>query len=277
MAALKEVRQRIRAAAGIQQVTKAMKMVAAVKMRRAEARLMKARPYSAALEEIASLVNVPETSAEAAQDGNEAVVLIGSDGGLCGGFNVSLFRHVWGSFDPSSTVYFAVGRKARQFLAKQNARTAGSFEKLQFPLLWQEAEKIAEEIAGVFRSGSLRSVKLAYQSYVAPGVYRASVERWLPFSIKPAKQEEGREPCFEPGRMEVGEKVLARARIARFGLALMEAQTSEQGARMVAMDSATNNAGELQEDLTKLAQKIRQWNITRELLEITTGVEARKN
>jgi F-type H+-transporting ATPase subunit gamma len=281
VAAIKEVRHRIKAVRGIQQVTKAMKMVAVVKMRRVEGRLQKARPYAAALEEIAArALGVEEESAPERTEGPEAIVVMGSDSGLCGGFNLNLFRHVLARIETGQTVFFTIGRKAKDYFSRQGVKIGDSYEKIGFPASWNEAEKIVSGIVSRYASLPLRSVRLAYQHYESPGVSRIVFEQWLPYALAPGRaggEGIGKLFRFEPGRREVIDRVVARAQVAQFSRALLESQASEQGARMVAMDNATSNANDLQEELTLLVNKLRQWNITRELLEITTGVEARKN
>ncbi len=281
MAAIKEVRQRIRAVRGIQQVTRAMKMVAAVKMRRVEDRVVRTRPYVSALEEIAgrlaagfSVGSFPHPLGRMDPGAaSQAMVVMSSDSGLCGAFNVSVFRRVMAEADPASCRLILVGRKARNFFARRRFEVIKCYEKLPFPARWDDAERMAREITAVCTYHPVSTVKIVYQQYVSPGISRPRTVQWLPF-VAPAGRPT--EVKCEPSAEEVLDLVVPRTLTARLHQALLESQASEQGARMVAMDNATNNATELAEDLTLLANKLRQWSITKELLEITTGVEAMK-
>jgi F-type H+-transporting ATPase subunit gamma len=280
VAALKEVRRRIRVVGGIQQVTNAMKMVAAVKMRRVEGQLIAARPYCAVLYEVAGRLasafpdSAPRGLTRQRPAGGEAIVVMGSDGGLCGSFNSTLFREVLACLKESKARLILIGRKAREFFSRKSIEAAATYEKLESPISVAQARMISEELCTLYDSMQLRSVTLAYQEFVSPGASRIKMEQWLPFL--PGSEPAAEVRC-EPDPGRVLESVLPRAIAASFRRALLESQASEQGTRMVAMDSATANAGELKEELTLVSNKIRQWNITKELLEITTGVEVLEN
>lgn len=286
MAALKEVRQRIKAVRGIGQVTKAMKMVSTVKMRRIQDKLLQARPYVDTLYDIATrLSGVKGPGGEAAHPllepgpagAPEAVLIVGSDRGLCGSFNTALFRFVLAEIRPMTPkpVLFLAGRKTKEFFARQPFEVVKDFERLPFPAGWADAEHLSHVLLTAFHQLRLSRVRVAYQKFVSPGVSRPTLARWLPFEA-PAGGDAGDVRC-EPSVGEVLDSVLPNALKAQLQRALLESQASEQGARMVAMDNATTNASELARDLNLLANKLRQGGITKELLEISTGVEAMKN
>ncbi len=280
MAALKEIRRRIRVVGGIQQVTNAMKMVAAVKMQRAEARLNASRPYFTALAELAGRLaaafpeSIPRELSSRRPAGEEAIVVIGSDGGLCGSFNAVLFREVMAHIGKRNPRLVLIGRKARQFFSRKSVEPVAAYEKLEFPADASCARKLATELRSLCDALSLRSMSLAFQEFISPGVSRVRLEQWIPFI--PDSERPGEIRC-EPGTGQVLASVLPRAIAAHLHRALLESQCSEQATRMVAMDNATANAGELKEELVLVSNKFRQWSITKELLEITTGAEAIRN
>jgi len=287
MPGLKEVRLRVKAVKGIQQVTKAMKMVATVKLKRIQAQLGNARPYVDALYALAQRLAAASAGegeplhpllAKATAD-QELIVVIGSDRGLCGGFNTGLFRYVLGQVKDSNPAIAVVGRKTRDFFARQRFEVEMTYERLTFPMPWAEAEKMANEILAHYTFRRHGRVRLAYQRFLRPGVSQPVLADWIPFTpsdVLAATASSGELKC-EPSIAAVLDLVLPRALTARLHRALQESQASEQGARMMAMDSATTNASDLQRDLTLLGNKLRQSGITNELLEITTGAEALKN
>jgi len=287
MPGLKEVRLRVKAVKGIQQVTKAMKMVATVKLKRIQAQLGNARPYVDTLFALAQ--RLAAASAGEGEplhpllatpgDGQELIVVIGSDRGLCGGFNTGLFRHVLGQVRDTNPAVVVVGRKTKDFFARQRFAVELSYERLAFPMPWADAEKMANEILAHYTFRKHGRVRLAYQRFLRPGVSKPVLADWIPFTTPGATAAGGGsgELKCEPSIGAVLDLVLPRALTARLHRALLESQASEQGARMMAMDSATTNASDLQRDLTLLGNKLRQSGITNELLEITTGAEALKN
>ncbi len=282
MAALKEVRQRIKAVRGIQQVTKAMKTVASVKMKRVQDHLLKTRPYVDGLYDMASKLAVVRRGDQPLhrllgerQAGAEAIVVVGSDRGLCGSFNTNLFRFVLREVRGTTPTLILVGRKARNFFVRQPMKITKTYERLPLPMTWEEAEKMARDLVSLYSFSQLAKIQVAYQQFVSPGVSRPTLAPWLPF--KPGESARGGEVRCEPSVAAVLDLLLPRALTAQLYRTLLESQTSEQGARMVAMDNASSNAAELQDDLTLLFNKLRQTGITKELLEITTGAEALKN
>jgi len=283
MAAIKEVRRRIKAVRGIQQVTKAMKMVATVKMRRVQDRVVQARPYVDTLYEMAGRLAAagegemhPLLSARPEGSGPEGIVIVGSDRGLCGAFNINLARHVMSQVQGTQPKLVLMGRKVKDIFRRQSFEVIRDYERLVFPMTWEEAERVARDLLSLYNFAGLSRIRLAYQRFVSPGVNRVTLAPWLPFKA-PESAGKAAEIRCEPSVAAVLDSVLPRALTGQLYRALLESQASEQGARMVAMDNATTNAGELSGDLTLLANKLRQGGITKELLEITTGAEALRN
>lgn len=284
MAALKEVRQRIKAVRGIEQVTKAMKMVATVKVKRVQDRLLQMRPYVDALYAMAGRLAAAPSGTDGAPAHDllttgagtgEAVVVIGSDRGLCGAFNTALARHVVHQTADPRPQLVVVGKKPKAIFARSRRfEVAKTYEAIPFPVDWNFAERMARELLTLSAFLSLGTIRIAYQRFVKPGISRPAIIPWLPFTPdKAAATLVGPLNC-EPSVHAVLDLVLPRALTAQLHRALLESQASEQGARMVAMENASTNAEELAGDLTLLSFKLRQSGITKELLEITTGAEA---
>jgi len=284
MAALKFVRLRIRSVSGIRQITKAMKMVATVKMKRVQDTLLAVRPYTDSIYEMAVRLSSGVSDMESANpylkpgsSGPEAVVVIGSDRGLCGSFNNNLFRFVDAQFHDRKVVIITVGKKAKDNYTRRGAEIAKVYEKLLFPFNWDEAKTMSRDLLTLFSFGGFSKVSLGYQQFISAGRVKPRVAAWLPFRAPVEKGKEGSGPVScEPSAARVLDAVLPRALAAQLYRSVLESQASEQSARMMAMENATNNATDLIHDLTLLANKLRQTGITKELLEITSGSEALK-
>ncbi len=306
MAALKDVRKRIKAVQGIEQVTKAMKMVATVKMKRIEGRLLGARPYSNGLYALAgrlAAIGDPDEPMHPLLAGGgsgspDLIVVLGADRGLCGSFNMALVRYVVAQVLEVKSDLVLVGRKTAGYFARRSLTVVKTFEKMGFPVSWDEAEAMGQDLVTIFSGGGYARIRLVYQRFASAGTSRPIATSWLPFSSGSGAQAPGdstpgvqnpevQAPREDPGSLAefrcepsvnaVLGAVLPRALTGQLYLALLESQASEQGARMVAMDSASTNANELVADLTLLANRLRQTGITKELLEITTGAEALNN
>jgi F-type H+-transporting ATPase subunit gamma len=285
MAALKDVRLRIKAVGGIRQITKAMKMVATVKMKRVQDTLVSVRPYTDSVYEMAvRLAAAADEGAtanpflRAGSTGPEAVLVIGSDRGLCGSFNNNLFRFVDAHYGAgSNTAYILVGKKARDYYRRRGKEITKTYEKLVFPFKWESAEVISRDMLSLFSFGGFSRVSIAYQQFISTGRMKPKIVAWLPFRTADSKAKGGPSGVScEPTTAEVLDAVLPRALAAQLYRAVLEAQASEESARMMAMENATNNATDLIRNLTLLANRLRQGGITKELLEITSGSEALK-
>jgi len=284
MAALKDVRLRIKAVGGIRQITKAMKMVATVKMKRVQDTLVSVRPYTDSVYEMA--VRLASSADEGAlaspylrpgSAGPEAVLIVGSDRGLCGSFNNNLFRFVDAHFSAGKIGYILVGKKARDYYTRRGREITKVYEKLVFPFNWEEAEKISRDMLSIFSFGGFSRVSIAYQQFISAGRVKPRIVSWLPFRAGDTKGGGGSTGVScEPTTAQVLDAVLPRALAAQLYRAVLESQASEQSARMMAMENATTNATDLIRNLTLLANRLRQTGITKELLEITSGSEALK-
>lgn len=285
MPTLREIRRRIRSIQSTAKITKAMEMVAASKMRRAQQRVLAARPYAQKITEvIADLASQPKGDAplhpllEERPVERILVVHVTADRGLCGGLNANMNRRS-ASFlleqqVPVSLV--VVGRKGRDYMIRYGRDVRAEFIQLgDYPGLL-DTLAIARVIIDDYVSGELDRVYLAYTQFVNTAVQRPVVQQILP--VQPAQIPPGRnvEYLYEPSSEEVLAGLLPRFVEMQVYHAVLEHIASEQSARMVAMRSATDNANDLTKDLTLSLNKARQAAITNELLDLAGGAEAMK-
>ena len=259
-------------------------MVATVKMKRVQDTLVSVRPYTDSVYEMAVRLasNADEGATtspylKAGSSGPEAVLVIGSDRGLCGSFNNNLFRFVDAQYAQTRAAYILVGKKTREYYSRRGKEITKVYEKLVFPFKWDEAEKISRDMLSLFSFGGFSRVSIAYQQFISAGRVKPKIVAWLPFRTGDSKGQAGVSGVScEPTTAEVLDAVLPRALSAQLYRAVLESQASEQSARMMAMENATTNASDLIRNLTLLANRLRQGGITKELLEITSGSEALK-
>jgi len=279
----RDIRRRIKSISSTAQITRAMQMVAASKMRKAQQATLTTRPFAQLLYRLLrrALTHAREFThplLEVRPVRKRAVILIGTDKGLCGSLNTNLFR-VAAQFDPETTVYIAVGKRPAQFIARTRRQLAAEFSITDSPR-FAEARPIAAFARDLFLKGEVDEVKIATTRFINTLSQQAGVVEFLPIgeikSLKvPGAESEAElaadttEILFEPNLEEM---ITFRHYINIFVYrALLEAKASEQSARMVAMTSATDNAVGLIKDLTLEYNKLRQGNITKELLEIAGG------
>ena len=294
MASLKAIRRRIASVKSTQQITRAMKLVAAARLRRAQQALLDARPYSEAVQRVADSLLRSQGVALAPVEGAKRaalVVAIASDRGLCGGYNVNAIRaaeELRASLegDGISTQYYAVGKKAVDHFKRTGAPMAEqSADNLPRLANIGLARKIASRILSDFQSGEIQIAALAYTHFRSAMTQIPTRESLLP--IPASSQGEGvnegglapvaelpTDYLIEPSAAELTPVVLRKYVESAVFHALLEAEASQQGAQMTAMDNATNNATEMISSLTLEMNRARQAQITRELMDIVGGAEA---
>lgn len=285
MASLKAIRRRIASVKTTQQITRAMKLVAASRLRRAQDALTAARPYSQALARVADSLLTSEGINIAPPEGARKAALIAviaSDRGLCGGYNTNLLRAAEESLrvaerEGLAAGYFVVGKKAvdhfRRTKAPMSAQSQDNLPKLATIGL---ARKIAARMLSDYQSGAITEASIVYTQFKSAIALRPVYERLLPIA-KPEIKDPNAQPIdylVEPSRAELVPVVLRSYLEAAVFNALLQAEASEQGARMTAMDSATNNAIEMIGAYTLEMNRARQAQITRELMDIVGGAEA---
>jgi F-type H+-transporting ATPase subunit gamma len=287
MPSLIDMRRRIRAVKSTQKITKAMKMVAASKLRRAQERVVATRPFAIearrVLASVSSRVDSTEhpllQEREGATTGATLLVVITSDRGLCGSFNSNVIKAVGGflSEDPGRPVSFGlVGRKGRDVLSRRGFPIR--FEHLKLPkrIRFAEAEAISEPVVADFVAEKVDSVHVVYNLFKSVIRQEIVVEQLLP--LAPITAEEAAAAAsdylYEPSAQRIFDTLLQRLVEAQVLRALLESAAAEQAARMTAMDAATRNSAEMIDSLTLYMNKVRQAAITREIIEVVSGAQA---
>jgi F-type H+-transporting ATPase subunit gamma len=288
MASTRDIRRRIRSVSSTAQITKAMQMVAASKMRKAQQAALAERPFARLLYRIqrtATMQTVEFTHPllEVRPVVKRAVILVGADKGLCGALNSNLFR-LAAQFDPASTIYITAGRRAAQFIARTRRQLAADFQYGDSPA-FSEARVIAGLARDLFLKREVDEVRVVATRFVNTLTQRAVSVEFLPIGeikglkIEGIESEEGiaastTEFIFEPSPEVVLGYLLSHYLNIFIHHVLVESKASEQSARMVAMKNATDNAQAIIRDLNLEYNKLRQGNITKELLEIVSGQTA---
>ena len=285
MPSLRDIRHRIKSVGSTAQITRAMQMVAASKMRKAQQSALTTRPFGQLLYRIQRRAitharDFTHPLLEVREVRKRAVILVGTDKGLCGSLNANLFRAA-SHFDPQTTVYIAVGKRAAQFIARTRRQLAAEFAFTDTPR-YGEARPIATLARDLFLKGEVDQVQVVATRFINTMTQRAMVVEFLPIGeIKglkiPGAESEAElaadttEIVFEPSPEAVlGYLIRIYLNVIIYRV-LLEAKASEQSARMVAMTGATDNANALIKHLTLEYNKLRQGNITKELLEIAGG------
>jgi F-type H+-transporting ATPase subunit gamma len=289
MPSLKAVRTRIASVKSTQKITRAMKLVAAAKLRRAQDAIVAARPYAQALAEA-----VAEVAARAGDDAHPmlqqrdgrrlAVVTITSDRGLCGGFNANICRATHRfvddkvkSKDADEVRVDVVGRKGRDYFRRRKVKISHEFPGVVGETALDRARELAITVGGDFIEGRVDGVYLVYNEFKSAMSQRVVTERLLPVMPAPAVAEGGQTDfLYEPGKRELLNLMLPLYVQSQIYRAFLESIASEFGARMTSMDNATTNANEIIDRLTLQYNRARQAAITKELMEIVGGAEALK-
>jgi F-type H+-transporting ATPase subunit gamma len=284
----RDIRRRIRSVSNTAQITRAMQMVAATKMRKAQQAALAGRPYASLMNEVLAeaaprIIAFKHPLMEVRSVKRRAVIMVSTDKGLCGALNSNLF-HEAAKFDENPAMFITVGRKAAQFIARTQRELTAEFTCKDTPQ-FGDARAICKCAQDLFLEGRVDVVDVLFTNFISTLSQRPDVMPFLPVGkIKtvtagvhvqaPAEElpEVAAVPyAFEPGEEEVLGELLPHGLNFKIYQILLEAKASEHSARMVAMKNATDNANQLIKDLTLEYNKLRQTNITRELLEIATA------
>jgi len=287
MATLRDIRRRITSIQNTQQITSAMKMVAAAKLRRAQESIIEARPYATKLRDVLgslSLRTDPRAHPLLARREvyRVGVMPISSDRGLCGGFNQNVFRTTERFIRENQDIYESitlsiVGRKALEYFSRRNYEIRKHYVNILGTLTYETASAIAAEVIEAYTTEVFDEIYLVYNEFRSAISQRPVLAKLLP--IDPIRVEPGyvvTSYIYEPSEAEILETLLPRYVEFQIYRAFLESQSSEHGARMTAMDSATSNAQEMLEKLTLHYNRARQAAITKELMDIIGGAEALK-
>jgi F-type H+-transporting ATPase subunit gamma len=282
MPALIDIRRRIRSVKNTQQITKALKMVSAAKLRRAQEAMFAARPYARTMAQVLKDVAARADGEEnhplfraASKDGRVLVIVVTSDKGLCGAFNSSLLRvsqRFLADNAHREIVADAVGRKGRDFLKRRTQvrrEYIGVFQSLAF----SKAQEIAQSAMKAFLDREVDEVVLLYNEFKSVIQQRIVTQRLLPLQAV-EEEKSAQEYLYEPSPHDIFEKLLPKVVETTVWQALLESNAAEHGARMAAMDSATRNASQTIDSLTLYMNKVRQAAITKEIIEVVSGSAA---
>ena len=286
MPSQREIQRRIGSAKNIKQITRAMQFVAASKLRRAQESTLASRPYREMLDEViadlAAVLGKTDHPLLADRDlggeHNRLIVIMTSDRGLAGALNTNTIRFVAREIaeHPGEIRVATVGRKGRDAMRRARVPIAAHFEGYGDRPAFSDVLPLARLVTDDFVAGTYDRVDVVYSRFVSTLVQRPVIERLLP--VEPSEDTHGipgNQFLFEPNPSDFLRALLPRYVATRLFQAVLESKASEESSRMVAMKNATENAQELIEDLTLSYNKVRQANITREMVEIASGAQAR--
>ena len=294
MASLRDIRKRVRSFRSTQQITKALKMVSAAKLRRAQEALMATRPYSAALERVLRDITVRHGALThplliaPAQAKRAEILVLTSDRGLAGAFNSNVIRRVSRFLYENARTYetlrlSTVGRKGNEFFKRRGVEIRKNHPGLLSRVTFASAQGLADDLAAEFLSGRVDQVWICFNSFVSAISQRVELMRILPLEDLTPEAEPlptGKRSLvdfdYEPSVEVVLDRLLPHAWSIRILRALLESTASEHAARMAAVENATNNASDSIDRLSLLYNRTRQAAITKELMEIVSGAEALK-
>lgn len=294
MANLKEVKNRISSVTSTQQITSAMKMVAAAKLKRAQDKITQMRPYSQKLTGILQNVSAglddgsENAFGEEREVNNVLLVVVSSDRGLCGAFNnnafkatVSLIKEKYSYEEKHDGVHILpVGKKAFEYFSKRGYKVIDTYYSLFSDLSFDKAKVAAEYVMRSYVDGDFDKVELIYNEFKNVATQILRVEQFLPLEQVQSEEESGtggfesQEYIYQPSVEYIIDELIPKSLKIQFYKAMLESNASENGARMTAMDQATDNAGEMLKALKLDYNRTRQAAITKEILEIVGGAEA---
>jgi F-type H+-transporting ATPase subunit gamma len=287
MATMRQIRSRIRVAKNIQQITKAMKMVAAARLRRAQDRVQAARPYAEKMREVmeslagaaAGAVEHPLLVRREVQ--NTGILLITADRGLAGSYNSAIIRRtleLLNDFEPERVKFYIVGKKGNVFFRRRNYNIVESLSVNANAVSFSEANSITRVIRSAFENGDIDELYVVYTRFVTAITQRPTVMKLLPVETPDAEGANAAATnfLFEPKPDRLLGELLPRYLVTQVYQTLLESVASEHGARMTSMSSATDNAGKMISTLTLSLNRARQAGITKEISEIVGGAEALK-
>ena len=282
MPALIDIRRRIRSVKSTQQITKAMKMVSAAKLRRAQEAMFAARPYARKMLEVLNSVAAradPEAHPLLVERGHDKVLLvvITADKGLCGAFNANIIRtaaRFVAERGVGKVELGIVGRKGRDAFKRRGLKVRTERVGVQV-LRYALARELAQELIAAFTQGEADEVYLVYNEFKSVIQQRIVVDRLLPIERRALQpRQPGFDYVYEPEPAGIFKSLLPRHVEVQVWRALLESQAAEHGARMTSMDAATNNASEMIDRLTLYMNKVRQAAITKEIIEVVSGAGA---
>lgn len=290
MANLKEIRNRISSVGSTMQITSAMKMVSAAKLKRAQDAIVQMRPYAVKLKEIltnlSATLDLSENAfSEERVGGKTLIVGISSNRGLCGGFNNNVVKNINQTisteFNNSGDVHvLCLGKKIRDIYKRTDRFFTNDYlterEDVYADLSFENVSEVANELMELYKTGEFNRIYLVYNRFLNAATQKVEMEQFLPIQAPESIKDSSStgDYIFEPSKEEIIEDLIPKSIKVQLFKALLESNAAEHGARMTAMHKATDNASELQKELKLSYNKARQAAITNEILEIVGGAEA---
>ena len=286
MANLKEIRNRISSVGSTMQITSAMKMVSAAKLKRAQDAILQMRPYANKLTDL--LVNL-SSSLDSAEGGefstereikNILLIPITSNRGLCGGFNANIIKQTLSlinDFENKKISILSIGKKSSEYFKNNNYNINSTHDEVFNDLNYESIAQISQQIMEMYLEEKFDKVILIYNQFKNAATQNIMSENYLPVESPHDENSSIGDYIFEPNKKEIIEELIPKSLKTQLFKAVLDSHASEHGARMTAMHKATDNASELKKDLTLSYNKARQAAITAEILEIVGGAEALNN
>jgi F-type H+-transporting ATPase subunit gamma len=291
MASLKEVKSRISSVISTQQITRAMKMVAAAKLRKSQDRIMQMRPFAHKLSYL--LKNLSSAGSDNQSWYNQVreekkilIVVVSSDRGLCGSFNSNIIKatqkliadnYAEQSRQGNVTV-LPLGKKGYEYFSKRNFKVVDQYWNIFHGLSFESAAKVGEYLMKSFEKGQYDKIEIIYNEFKNVATQILRVEQFLPILPPPATSKTQEvDYIYQPNRDEIINGLIPKSLKVQLFKSILDSNAAENGARMTAMDKATDNAGELLKELKLTYNRTRQAAITKEILEIVAGAEALKS
>ncbi len=286
MPSIKEIKNRIGSVSSTQQLTKAMKMVAAAKLKRAQDKVIQLRPFSQKLSLVLS--NLSSSGSINNEFFNERdvknilVIVIGSDKGLCGSFNSNIFKKFDllandNAYNSKILTVLPIGKKVNDFFKKTKYKTIHDYWDALKEFNYEKASEITDNIMNMFKSGEIDKVDIIFNEFKNVAVQNTIAEIFLPVTESSENNNSTYNYIFEPEKNKIISDLIPQTLKTQFFKSVLESSASEQGSRMTAMSQATDNAGELLKELKLTYNRSRQAAITKEILEIVGGAEALNN
>lgn len=290
MPSLKEVKSRIGSVVSTQQITKAMKMVAAAKLRKSQDRIMQMRPFAERLSYILQNVSTAQESSSESwysavrTEKNILIVAVSSDRGLCGSFNSNIFKGVIKLINEKyseqnrqgNITILPLGRKAMEFFGKRKYKMVKDYSTIFTNLSFENVSHVADFLMNEFRTGKYDKIEVVYNEFKNVATQILRTEQYLPVLPAETKASADVDYIYQPDREEIVTGLIPKSLKVQLFKAVLDSNAAENGARMTAMDKATENAGELLKELRLTYNRTRQAAITKEILEIVGGAEALK-
>lgn len=290
MANLKEIRNRISSVGSTMQITSAMKMVSAAKLKRAQDAIVQMRPYAVKLKEIltnlSATLDLSENAFSEERVGGKTLIAgISSNRGLCGGFNNNVVKNINQTisteFNNSGDVHvLCLGKKIRDIYKRTDRFFTNDFlterEDVYADLSFENVSEVANELMELYKTGEFNRIYVVYNRFVNAATQKVEMEQFLPIQAPESNEDSSStgDYIFEPSKEEIIEDLIPKSLKVQLFKALLDSNAAEHGARMTAMHKATDNASELQKELKLSYNKARQAAITNEILEIVGGAEA---